>query len=427
MNRRTAVQLTAVLLLIAAPGSPTFANGVVRDSVGGTSSGRGGTNIAHYDNGVVLLDNPAGIINFSGNGLFEFGADLLVTDLHYSDPQTSDDARFRPMGLPQVSYVRKSDDDRWAAGVGVFVPAGFGAQWDMNAPFPIPGNRGYKSIGGLVKVLPAAAYRVTDRLSVGATLGVGLSHAELEGPFFVQTGPLAGVPTLLDLQTTGAAPTWSLGAQYIVNDRTVIGLVYTSETRLKMDGSAEAHVFGLGPEPLRSDFDAELDLVWPRSAGIGITHLLGDRHRISADVVWYDWSHAFDRLDLRLSNPSNPAFAPLSPIKDRFPLKWRDSVSVRLGHEYFPTCCDVVRFGYIYNTDVIPDSTLTPYIPAAVEHAFSLGYGRRWKDCRIDLAYQYTFGEERHVSNSHLVGGDFSNSELKAQAHWFFLSFTREF
>lgn len=424
-------RILGCLGLVLTGTAPVWGDGVDRNSLGGVSSGRGGTNIAHYDNGTVLLSNPAGIINVAGDGLFEYGIDGLATDLDYSDPENSRNADFQAVGLPQMSYIRKSADGKWAAGLGFYIPAGFAARWEMNAPFPIPGERGYKSIGALAKILPGVAYRPTDRLSLGATLGVGISHAELEGPFFLQSGRLAGTPALLDLQGTDVSPVWSVGAQYQLSERTMLGLRYTGESRFRLDGTARADVFGLNPldptMPVSSNFDAETDLVWPRSAGIGLTHWATDRQRVSADVLWHDWSHAFDRVDIKLSDASHPTFAAMGDLRDRFPLDWKDSVTVKLGYEYFTTCCDVWRFGYVFNSETIPNSTLTPYIPATLEHTFSAGYGKWWNNCRFDVAYQFAFGPEQNVNNSEIVGGDFTNSEMKSQAHWLFVSFTQWF
>jgi long-chain fatty acid transport protein len=402
-----------------------YADGVFRDSVGATSSGRGGTNISHSDNGAILLSNPAGMVNVPGDGLFELGVDSLVTDLHYSDPQNSVDAEFGLSALPEVAVIFRSEDENWAAGIGVFVPAGFGAEWHMNGPVPITGPQEYRSFGALAQILPGVSARLTDRLSVGATLGLAISHAELQGPFFVQTGALQGAPTILDLEANGAALTWSVGLQYILSERTTVGLVYSSENRFTLTGNADATVF-LGP-PALSGFDAELELIWPQSAGVGITHLLTDRQRLSADVVWVDWSSAFDELRIELSNPTNPGFVPLSPINDALPLDWDDVISVRLGYEFFWTRKDVLRAGYIYNSQSVPDSTLTPYIPGILRHTVSAGYGRQLRNARFDAAYQFAFSDGRDVGTSGLVGGDFSNSDFDAQAHWLFFSYTKEF
>ncbi|MBI3469020.1 MAG: outer membrane protein transport protein [Planctomycetes bacterium] len=401
----------------------------MRDSVGAVPSGRGGANIGHADNGAILLDNPAAMVHLVGTGLLELGIDAIITDLDYSDPENSTNGKFRPAVLPEFAYIRKSADERWAVGLGVFVPAGFSAQWELNNP--LLGEHGYKSFGALAKIVPGIAYRLSDQLSIGATLGVGVSHAELEGPFFLQTGPLRGTPTIFDVQATGATPVWSVGMQYQFSDRTALGVTYIDESRFRLDGNLDVDVFGLGPllglpDPLHSDFDAEVDVVWPRSLGLGMMHALTERQRISTDILWFDWSHAFDRVDLKLTEATNPLFtAMLGPeIRERFPLDWRDSISVRVGYEFFLTPWDVLRAGYTYNSPNVPDATLTPYIPATIEHTFSAGYGKRWGNCGLDLAYQFLFGPERHVSASELAGGDFASSELKAQAHGIFLTFS---
>lgn len=412
--------------LVALGVSPVRADGVIRDGLGAISSGRGGANIAHSDNGEILLDNPAAMVNIRGQRLFELSADLLLTDLHYRQPPEDDAfALFRPSGLPQLSLIRRTPGGQWAVGLGVFAPAGFGAEYDLTNP--LLGTNRYRSLGALVKVLPGVAYQVTDRLSVGATFGVAATHVELEGPLFLQSGMLRGAPCMLDLQGTGATPTWSTGLQYQLGERTTLGVTYTSESRFHLDGKVTTDVFGLGPAPVHSDFDARVDLAWPRSVGLGVRHDLCPHRRISADVVWYDWPHAFDTLGLRLTNPTHPAFVPLGAIQDQFPLYWRDSVSLRLGYEYFFAPCRVLRAGYVYHSNQIPEGTLTPYIPAVLEHAFSVGYGRSWRHWSVDLAYQFSFGADRHVTTSDLVGGDFDGSTIEARAHWIFLSFLRQF
>lgn len=402
-------------------------DGVIRDGLGAISSGRGGTNIAHCDNGEILLDNPAGMVNIKRRRMAELSADLLLCDLHYADLQDDTDAVSKLFPLGQLSYMIRSPDGQWALGVGVFGPAGFGGEFHLTNP--IVGSHRYKSFGALAKVLPGVAYRLTDRLSVGATFGVGISHAELEGPFFLQTGPLQGVPTVLYLDASGATPVWSTGLQYQLSERTMVGVTYQSESRFCLRGNMSADVYLPGPTIVSSDFDVRMNLTWPRSVGLGIKHDLSPRQRVSADVIWFDWPHAFDTLGLELSNASNPLIPGLvgPTIHDDFPLDWRDSVSMRLGYERFFDRSRVLRAGYVFHRNPIPDATLTPYIPAILEHAFSIGWGRRWGDCNLDLAYQFSFGPDRNVTASSIVGGDFDSSRVTARAHWVFLSFSKQF
>ena len=415
----------AIVLLL----SPCVrADGLIRDGVGAISIGRGGTNIAHSDNAAVLLDNPAGIVNAPGQGLFEAGLDFLTTHIDYSDRDPNNvEAEFAITPVPPIGLVHKSADGRWAVGIGVFFPAGFSAEYDMFNP--ILGFQRYRSLGLLAKVLPAAAWRVTDRLAVGATLGVGFSQMELDGPFFMQSGPLAGAPTIFDLKANDTTIVWSVGMQYQLNDSTTVGATYTSAADFDLDGKVDVDVFGLGPVPISSQFDTKVDLEWPRSVGVGIVHVHNCRHRISLDVIWYDWSNAFNGLGMRLTNSSNPLFPMLvgPVIKDRFPFDWDDSISVRVGYEYFTDSSGVWRLGYVGHPSPVPDDTLNPYVDGVLEHAVSAGYGRSFGQWQLNAAYQFSFGPDRDVGQSKIVGGDFNNSRLKVQSHWVSFSVLRRF
>lgn len=420
-------KLLVGMLLCLASASIGLADGVMRDGSGAIAIGRGGTNIAHADNAEILLDNPAGMINVEGQGLFEAGGDLLFTDLHYSDldnPRTG--AKDHPFPLGQVGWVRKSPDGQWAAGVGVFTPAGFAAEYDMNGPFPLLGTRNYKSLGALGKVLPGVAYQVTDRLSIGATLGVGISHVELEGPYFLQSaGPLRGTPMMLDLIASGAAITWSTGFQYRLTDATTLGLTYQSENRFHLTGSTAADVPLLG----HSGFDTRFDITWPQSLGLGLRHELCPHRVVSLDVMWFDWSQAFDHFGIQFSNPDNPVFAALvgPRFSERVPLDWQDTVSVRVGYEMYLPADRVLRFGYAYHRNPIPLGTQSPYIQAILEHAFSVGYGWQWRAWQMDLAYQFSFGPNRTAGLSDFAGGDFNFSRVESEAHFLCLSLLRRF
>jgi long-chain fatty acid transport protein len=395
---------------------------VVRDSISATSSGRGGTNIAHNDNLTLLLDNPAGLAHLPQRERFDFGADLLFTRLDYADPWDETHAKPVPFALPQLAFAQRTANDRLTYGIGVFAPAGFGAHYHFH--HLLYGLREYNSLGALLKILPAVAYRVDERFSIGATFGLGISHAQFDMPYNLQSGCFAGLPALVDMKATGVAPTWSVGAQYRISEQTTVGLAYIAETRFRLKGDADIDVTGLGLPLLKAGYDAQVDLVWPASLGAGLTHQFNDRHRISADVLWFDWSHAFDRLDMKLTDGSNPLFNFVlgNTVRDHLPLDWHDSIAARLGYEYFATPNDVLRCGYIYHKSPIPSSTLMPNLGGTLEHAVTLGYGHQWKKWRLDLAYQYSWAPANHVGYSRVLGGDYDHSTFEAQAHWVFLT-----
>jgi long-subunit fatty acid transport protein len=142
---------------------------------------------------------------------------------------------------------------------------------------------------------------------------------------------------------------------------------------------------------------------------------------LAVEVLWFDWSHAFQQFDIQLTNASNPLFtALLGPvIRDALPLNWHDTVSLRLGYEWDLTFLDTLRFGYVYHDSPVPENTLNPYVDGVLVHAFSIGYTRGLaRGSLLNLGYQYNWGPERFIGQSVLAGGDFDNSRFRAQAHW---------
>lgn len=417
-----------VACVVAAWTTAALADGVIRDGLGARSSGRGGANIAFADSGVILYDNPAGMMNIAGRGMAEAGFDILLTDLSYADADNLGgvDAADSPFPAGQVSIIKKSPSGRFAYGLGFFAPAGFSSVYDVNGPAPFTGPQHYKSLGMMMKLLPGVAYQATDKLSIGATFGVGINHMEVEGPYFLQSpGPLQGTPTILDLQATGAAPVWSVGMQYEVTKCTTVGLSYIAETHFRNHGDTVLQVPGVGV----NEYQTQLNINWPQSLGLGVKHRLLPQMQIAADVIWYDWSEAKESYNAQFSDPTNPIVASLAPtLNESFPLNWRDSVSVRLGQEYYFSGHRTLRAGYAYHRNPIPDDTLTPWIQATLEHVVSAGYGWRFnRTWNLDTAYQYNWGSDRNVGASSILGGDFSNSRVETEAHWVYLSAMRRF
>jgi long-chain fatty acid transport protein len=423
--RRAAVALFLSMAWAAVPVSLAKADGLIRDGIGAISIGRGGTNLGFADNAVIILDNPAGMSNVEGCGLVEVGMDTVYCNLEYSDADNfgvGNEFKLFPSGA--FGYINNSPDTPWSWGVGVFAPAGFGGEFELNNPHTGPIR--YKSLGILAKVLPAVSLRVTDRLSVGASLGLAACHAELEGPFYSQTGPLPGAPSILDMQHTGVAATGGVGLQYKLTPCTTVGVAYTEETRFTFDGDARATLLLPDPiGPVATEFDARTRLAWPRSLGIGVKHELGACRRIAVAVIWYDWSSAFDQLSMRLSNASNPLLGLLGlppVINESFPMNWEDTVSVRVGYEWSCSPLTTLRAGYVYHDSPVPDSTLNPYVDGVLEHAVSVGMSHWYEGMLVSLAYQANWGPERNVGASDILGGDFENSSFEAMAHWFGLS-----
>ncbi len=407
-----------------------MAAGTISNALGAREAGRGGTNLAFQDNGVILLDNPAGMQGLVGhcdcqNSYVDLGFAGLFTDLSYADADNpTTDAADNPTGLGHFMVARRVHEDV-VLGFGAFTPAGFGSDYDLQGPTSLPGEHTYKSIGALLRILPGISVQLTERLSVGGTLGLAVSHVELEGPYFVNSAPLTGIPTLLDLQTTATALSWSCGLQYALTDQTTIAARYQSENRFDSSGRASLEIAPLG----FSYYDVDVALAWASSVGLGLTHQIDASQRVAIDFEWEFWSDAFDKVDLKFTNPSNPVFllAAGPQFRESFPQRWEDSLIVSLGYEKDLRGGRTVRLGYRYQDNPVPSATTSTYLQTTLEHHFSVGCGFRHGDWQIDAAYQFAFAPEVSTGNSLYPGGDFSDATVRTQTHMLFWGAMRRF
>jgi len=420
------IQLICALVVFA---NTANAAGTISNALSAAAAGRGGTNLAFSDNGVLLMDNPAGmqpLVDDTSAGWFvDIGGVLLLTDLSYSDPENPRTAAENsPSGMGHFMVARRIHEDV-VFGLGAFAPAGFASEYELVGPASLPGHHTYKSFGALARVLPGVSVQLTENWSVGATLGVALSHTDIEGPYYLNSGALRGTPTLLDLRTTGAALSWSCGTQYQLTEQTTIGARYQSENRFKSAGTANVTIDGLGS----SKYDVELDLTWARSAGVGMLHRINSQQRIGIDLLVEDWSSAHDNANLTFTDPSNPVFGIVAGprIDEVFPLRWKDALVVAVGYEHDLGQHQTFRTGYRFQDNPIPALTTSTYLQATLEHHFSCGYGFSFNRWQIDTAYQFAFGSDVQSGASIYPGDDFSNARFRTQAHMIFMGASRQF
>ena len=168
------------------------------------------------------------------------------------------------------------------------------------------------------------------------------------------------------------------------------------------------------------------DFRWPQTLGAGIKHRLKGGHTLSVDVLWTDWSSAFNEMTFKLSEGTNGTFNSItggSSTQDTFPLHWKDIYAFRLGYEHLLSPRQTLRFGYNYNENPVRSPTLTPLIPGIFQHSVSFGYGHTWEQWALNMAYYYSFKNRESVGASQILGGDFNNSSVEISGHCFILGF----
>lgn len=412
--------------------SQTFANGVLLDSMGPISSGRGGTNIAYSDNGTIIHDNPAALAKLKGRS-FEGGTDFLSIPVNYQDQFNDKDAEKAFFSLPSFSYIQSYTQHPFGIGLGLYNPAGFSTEYYLKHRIYNDREQKYASNSSLTKILFGLGWSINDQWSLGIGIGPAQSKIELEGPFTFQTGALQGASALLDMNGDDWAMAWNVGLQWRVSSDTTLGLSYINQDKFNMRGDLnlkDPYIPNVGVLPLEANYNFECDFQWPQTLGVGLNHQFKVGHRISVDVLWVDWSSAFDELNFQLSEGDNIGFNLLtggSSTQDTFPLHWKDSYAFRFGYEYLLNAADIIRLGYIYNQNPVPDVTLTPLIPGILSNLVSVGYGHNWKTWALNFAYQYSFGAKQSVATSKILGGDYDDSTIEISGHLFTMGVQYQF
>lgn len=415
--------------------------------MGAVSSGRGGTNISHADNGVLIHDNPAALVNMPVGIRLDTSLELIYPEVRYEDPQNIDYSKHEIFTLPSFSLVyKKHDESKFAFGVGAYFPAGFSTEYHLKhfanvnllgATIPTSfGDQLYRSKASLMKILFSTSYKINQKFSLGLSIGPSFQKAELEIPHTLQTGQFAGLATLADLDGDGMGLSYSLGMQYKIREETVLGLTFISESKATLRGDARVSIPADAPgsaffSNLGAEYDLKSNFEWPRSIGFGLSHQVGTSHRFSSDIVWFNWASAFDQIHLKLTEGDNAEFnGVFGPIvNDVLPLNWNDTFAFRFGYEYFykESGDDIFRFGYIFNDNPIPHSTLVPLIPGITKHNFTFGYSHKWENWEIGGALQFIISDREFVDTSSNLGGDYDNSSVKVKAYDLVLGITHKF
>lgn len=138
----------------------------------------------------------------------------------------------------------------------------------------IPESRGTNTGSTIFNLPVALGLDLTDRLSVGAGLALGIAF--FDGPFVGASG-----------MTPDYALRGTLGANYRVTEATTVGGYYQTEQSYRFDNAVL-----INPGPTQTNFDVRMDL--PQNIGLGIanTSLMDGCLLLAVDVLYKQWDQA---------------------------------------------------------------------------------------------------------------------------------------
>ncbi len=261
-----------------------------------------------------------------------------------------------------------------------------------------------------------------------------------------------------------------IGFAYKVNDKLSFGLSYTMPTSLtykngkaSMDMTAQlndafgkavqgamiqygltqaqaqtavmAQFSGMGidlSKGVKANYDLNVDLKFPQSFGFGASYVVSNSLKFSGDLEWINWSNAFDKMTIKLSNGSSSNINTMLGNKGTFnldfPMNWKNSVVVKLGGEYSIFSDLIVRLGYAYGSNPVPQSTIFPIFPAIVENHLTIGASYSVSaPLTINAAFEMALNKSLTASNPSSVANEYNGSTSQLSTSLIHLSASYNF
>jgi len=398
----------AAAIMMAWAGPALATNGLNVIGFGGESVAMGGADLAVARDTTALNTNPAGLAQIGSSRIDFYGSAAYTIDVSHRDALNHD------AGVDETVFfggdagcAMPVAGGRVAVGIGIFGQGGAGIVYDkLNTPF---GTRDELSNQyGIARITPGLALRVNDALFLGASAVITYAENKQrvfpETSFFDPNDPAHAFfgTKLDDMDAVDAG--FKVGAMFRPGSRVTLGVAYTSQVDLELDGGelvSNQTAAGLGKVTYR---DVTLSgASQPQELGVGVAFQTTETLLVSAELTWLDWSRAAKRSRLRARDPDNPA----APVIDReTDLNWRDQYVVALGLAYDLGERTVLRAGYNYGRNPIPDETLSPLLPNIAEHHLTAGAGHQLTDhWRIDAALEYQLPNEETYTNPDLPFG----------------------
>jgi long-chain fatty acid transport protein len=391
--RRTAIASCLALCGALAIGH-AHAGGLIAYEVGTAdvalaSAGYG----ARAQDASTILTNPAGMTRLDGNQLLVSGQ-LLWGNTKFSTASGTSPA----LGSDDGGYAVGSDG--WFVGGGPFysysvspqLKLGFALTGNFGAPLKYDDNwvgRYYvqkATILGL-SFLPSIAYKVNDKLSVGASLNA------MYGIYQNQVAINNVAPYLGDARLKMQDETWgwgvNLGLLYEFDAATRLGLTWTSQMSLDFNAPAQFDNLGPGLYTLlknRGLFGSSIavGIKVPQTVMGSLFMQVNDRWAVLGSVGWQQWSK-FGQIQLGIDDTTNPTSLTTN-------LDFKDTWHVALGAQYRVSDPWLINFGVAYDSG-FQSGNVSPLMP--VNWAWRFGAGGQQqlgKDTYWGFAGEYLYG-----------------------------------
>ncbi|SDO40542.1 OmpP1/FadL family transporter [Pseudomonas jinjuensis] len=335
----------------------------------------------------VLMSNPAGITELKGTQL-NVNGQLILGHIKFSRDDgnqfAGNEGGNALQYLPGASlFISHQIDERNAVGFGMY--GNFGLALDYDDDWA---GRYFTQDAAIIGISfqPTIAHKFTDDLSVGFGPRIMLGYYRTEVGIDNNLLGLANRPDgQLEYQDTDTGAGFNLGLLYRVNERTRIGLAYTSKIDLEFRDSPDLDGISnplLNLALRRLDVDKlELDVTVPQTVTFSVAHDLDAEWKLLGSLGWQDWSE-FGQFGVEIDADATD----VSRTVDR---QYKDTWHASLGAQYQASPQLRWSMGVGYDSSAVDDDDRTVDNP--MNDTWRLAAGVNYAlDEGLDLHFAYT-------------------------------------
>lgn len=423
---------TALAVAVGALSTQAMAAGFAlnEQSISGMGTSFAGRS-SSADDATTLFGNPAGMSRLKREEVsFGMAAIHAKTEIKnnsgsFSSPvpvlngpiDGSNDGDMVPFTAVPMGYYVKPIDDKWAVGVGIYVPFGLVTDYESGYQGRYFGD--YSEVR-VITVQPTVSYRFNEKLSVGFGPTINRIDGELQSAS-PNAGSLGSNDGRVKVTGNDTALGFNAGLLYEFTPQTRAGITYHSKVAYTLEGDTKLSGAGFDVAGASGKYDASLDLDTPESVDVSLTHELNDQWTLYGGAMWTRWSR-FEAIIIENDGIPGPLQGNLAPIVEE--QDWHDTWSYAIGAAYKLNREWTLRTGLAFDQSPTNNLHRSPRIPTGDRTAIS--FGLAWSpndDVTVDLAYSYLREEEVDISRSRTYqGGALEasyDSTFKNRAHGF--------
>ncbi|QRY77738.1 transporter [Pseudomonas sp. PDNC002] len=351
----------------------------------------------------VLMSNPAGIAELKGTQI-SANAQVILGDIRFSrdsDNQFDGNEGGNALQwLPGASlFISHQLDERSAIGFGMYGNFGLALNYDDDWA-----GRYFTQEAALMSVSfqPTIAHQFTDQLSVG--IGPRIIYGYYRNEMAINNNllGLADRPDgQLEYKDTDVGTGVNLGLLYKLDERTQIGLAYTSKVKLEFKDSPEVRDVSnpiINAALRRLDVDSlELDMNVPQTVLFSVAHQLDPQWKLLGSLGWQDWSD-FGQIGVEVD-------ANAGGVNRTVERQYKDTWHASIGAQYQANPRLRWSMGLGYDSSAVDDKDRTVDNPM----------GEAWR-LATGVNYALDEGLDLHLAYTLVWLGDMEDQQTKARS-----------